>query len=100
MDNGSFQFGYGNQANKSDWAKYAHFDRTTGMIAPVAPPASSGGAQPPLLSNVYNSVKSNIQQGNFGGAAKAALGIPALPNQTQQTNQQPDQSGFQYEVEP
>lgn len=109
MDNGSFQFGYGNPASESDWTKYAGFNRTTGLINPVAAPQTkSQGVKPsPSLSDVYSNVKSSLQQGNYGVAAKALYGVPPVQADQQQIEQspinQPDNSntsgGYNIQVE-
>lgn len=104
----SFDFGYGNPNNYSDWATYAGFDRKSGtMSAPsydagVAPPETFGDLFEQKVVKPFGNVSQNIQsfgtnvsnaatqlgQGNGMGAVNAVRGVkPVLP--MQQPTQQP-----------
>ena len=87
----SFQFGYSNPENFSDWAKYAGLDRKTGMVS--APPST--GVPPPEtfaelanqqlqavqqkvsnVGNMFSNVGSQLGQGNVMGAINATRAVP------------------------
>lgn len=101
----SFDFGYGNPSNFSDWAKYAGFDRKTGQITPaapetgVAPPETFGELYEQKVAVPFNNAVSNVQkfganvsnaatqlgQGNGMAAVNAVRGVkPAQPAQPTQ----------------
>lgn len=107
----SFDFGYANPNNFSDWAGYAGFDRKSGTMAPasadtgVPPPETFGELYDQKIVKPFNSAVQNVQtfgtnmsnaatqlgQGNGMGAVNAARGVnPAQANQSApQVVQQP-----------
>lgn len=119
----SFDFGYGNPSNFSDWASYAGFDRKTGQLEPpapdtgVAPPETFGelfqqkavdpfnravGKAQQFGSNLSSAV-GQFGQGNGMGAVNAMQGKkPVMPGQqpigVQQTQEQSDW-GFQSHID-
>lgn len=93
----SFQFGFANPENFSDWAKYAGLDRKTGMMAPVpqtgvAPPETFQdlanqqiqGVQQKIsnVGTMVSNVGTQLGQGNVMGAFNATRAVPP----TQSTN--------------
>lgn len=95
----AFQFGYANPENFSDWAKYAGFDRKTGMMAP---PTSTPGVAPPEtfsdlanqniqgvkntvtgIANQFSNAGTQLGQGNVMQAINAFR--PTTPSQPTQT---------------
>jgi len=109
----SFDFGYANPNNFSDWATYAGFDRKSGTMAPasadvgVPPPETFGELYEQKIAKPFGNAVQNVQtfgtnmsnaatqlgQGNGMGAVNAARGInpaqPAQPAQPMQPVQQP-----------
>ena len=101
----SFDFGYGNPNNFSDWASYAGFDRKTGQMQPpsadagVPPPETFGELYDQKVATPFNNAVQGVQafgtnmsnaatqvgQGNGMGAINAARGLkPAQPAQPAQ----------------
>lgn len=96
---GSFDFGYGNPSNFSDWAQYAGFDRKTGQIVPsgdtgVAPPETFGELFEQKVAKPFSGAVQSVQsfgsnmsnaatqlgQGNGMAAVNAARGVkPSQP---------------------
>lgn len=113
----SFDFGYANPNNFSDWANYAGFDRKTGtMAAPsadlgVAPPETFGELFEQKVAKPFSNTLQNVQtfgtnmsnaatqlgQGNAMGAFNASRGKPVAPGQVAsitQPAQQIQQDGW------
>ena len=104
----SFDFGYANPSNFSDWATYAGFDRKSGTMA--APSASAGVPPPETFGELYeqkiaqpfgnamqgvqtfgtniSNAATQLGQGNGMAAVNAARGVnPAQPQKPQQPQQ-------------
>lgn len=106
----SFQFGFGNPAGYSDWAKYAGLDRTTGgFAAPTAGSQTAAGVEPPAtfgeyakqavapITNAfqnYSNAANQLGQGNVMGAVNAAKGL----SKPTTTTAAPVSNDYQYEA--
>lgn len=65
----TFQFGFGNPSNYSDWATYAGLDRKTGQF--VQKPAKAGVPPPESFTDFIGQAVAPAKQAfaNFGNAA-------------------------------
>ena len=109
----SFDFGYGNPSNFSDWAQYAGFDRKTGQIAPtsldagIAPPETFGELFEQKVAKPFSNAVQNVQsfganisnaanqlgQGNGMGAVNAVRDVRPV-QQTQPVQQTTQTQGW------
>ena len=100
----SFQFGYADPSNFSDWANYAGFDRKTGQMtssssdAGVPPPETFGELFDQKVANPFNKAVQGVQavgtnlsnattqlgQGNVMTAVNTARGVKPVQQQPTQ----------------